>query len=361
MSAPALVAPPIRVCLEDAYSRIAGGRNDPPPAIEKQWYLYWSGIANRLNGLVGYGPSDQRPDASSVADGGLYMQLDPGYVIYQSIQGEWHYVAGTMYGTLNPDQRPLGLGPNDAGFDFRAIDTDPEYSGREYIWSGSVWVETTPARYNTHAERLAMVPAQTVSGMLWAETDRSGVIYQLQAGAWHFLAGTMWGTLSPDQRPTDLGVNDAGFTFRGTDVARSFIWSGSAWIETTPPLAGDVQHANSSGNLALTTAPVAIPGAALTLNRAGRYLVTGNFTFNMTLDAGFGLRGRLFVGGADQGNEVLVTAFNNAQYMGTSQQWVYVAGAAGIGIELRALKDGGTGTSNTVAPATSITALWVSS
>jgi len=235
MSVPALVAPPIRVCLEDAFTRAAGGRDDPPPATEKQWYLFWSGLAGRLNGLVGYGRSDERPDPGSVPDGALYGQIDPGYVIYQSIEGEWHYVAGTMYATLNPDQRPTGLGPNDAGFDFRAVDTDPQYSGREFIWSGSVWVEATQARFGTHAARLALTPAGIVNGMLWSETDRSEVIYQNQGGTWHYLAGTMYGTMSPDQRPTGLGVNDAGFQFRSTDLpARFFIWSGTAWTEATP-------------------------------------------------------------------------------------------------------------------------------
>jgi hypothetical protein len=98
----------------------------------------------------------------------------------------------------------------------------------------------------------------------------------------------------------------------------------------------------------------------LTLNRAGRYLITGNFTFNMTLDAGFGLRGELVAGGAAQGGGVLVTAFNNAEYSATSQQWLYQAAAAGVQVLLQAYKDGGTGSSNAVAPATSITAQWIS-
>jgi hypothetical protein len=48
----------------------------------------------------------------------------------------------------------------------------------------------------------------------------------------------MWGTVSPDQRPTDLGVNDAGFDFRGTDQQREFIWSQTAWVEVTPVTGG---------------------------------------------------------------------------------------------------------------------------
>jgi hypothetical protein len=44
----------------------------------------------------------------------------------------------------------------------------------------------------------------------------------------------MWGTYSPDQRPTDLGARDAGFDFRGTDIVRQSLWSGTAWESPDP-------------------------------------------------------------------------------------------------------------------------------
>jgi hypothetical protein len=183
------------------------------------------------------------------------------------------------------------------------------------------------------------------------------VIYQLQAGVWHYLAGTMWGTLVPDQRPTDLGANDAGFDFRGTDQQREFIWSGSVWVEVTAVQAGDVQIAYSSSNLTLTTGAAAIPGVSLVLNRAGRYLITGHFTF-VILDAGIGMHGELVAGGATQGSGVLVTG--NSVYAASSQQWIYQAASAGVQVYLQAYKDGGTAGSATVTPFTSITAQWIS-
>lgn len=172
-----------------------------------------------------------RPDAGSVADGAIYVESDRS-VIYVAEGGEWHYLAGTMWGTLSPDERPTDLGVNDAGFDFRTTDTNATYAPREFIWSGSQWVEATPVTYGSHFDR-PPANAQNPPRMIYVENDRSGVIYQQQANAWHFLAGTMWGTYSPDQRPTDLGVNDAGFSFRATDQVKSFIWSGSAWVDTT--------------------------------------------------------------------------------------------------------------------------------
>jgi hypothetical protein len=136
-----------------------------------------------------------------------------------------------MFGTLSPDQRPTDLGPAaDVGFLFRTT-TDP---AQAFAWSGTAWIETTPIRYGTHAERLAAPIADLVSGMLWMETDRGSVIYQNQGGTWLYLAGTMWDTLVPDQRPTDLGVFDAGFDFRTTDPPpREFIWNQTAWVEVT--------------------------------------------------------------------------------------------------------------------------------
>src|SRR5262245_49736042 len=85
--------------------------------------------------------------------------------------------------------------------------------------------------YGPHADRpdTGIMP----TGALYIETDRGNVIYQNIDGNWQYLTGTMWGTVSPDQRPTDLGVHDAGFQFRGTDQARQFLWSQSAWVEVT--------------------------------------------------------------------------------------------------------------------------------
>lgn len=208
--------------------------NDPEATDQtaKEWYLYWQKSGQRintLNGMISYGDHADRLNPSLAPDGALFVDSDYSGIVYQNQGGKWHYTAGTMWGTLNPDQRPVGLGANDAGFTFRAIDTDQNYAAREFVWSGSIWVETTPARYGTHAARLGFTNPE--NGELFVEYDRNGVIYQNQFGAWHFLAGIMWGTLSPDQRPTDLGANDAGFTFRGSDQAREYIWSGTVWVE----------------------------------------------------------------------------------------------------------------------------------
>ena len=233
----------------------------------KEWYLYWKNSGDRINTLnrmVAQGNHGDRPDAGDAPDGAIYVEADRS-VIYINEGGEWHYLAGTMWGTLNPDQRPAGLGVNDAGFEFRSIDSSDTYAPRTFVWSGTEWIETTLVLYGLHANR-PVADEKTPPRTLYVETDRSGVIYQQQANAWHFLAGTMWGTLSPDQRPTDLGANDAGFTFRGTDIARSYVWSGTIWIETTPL----IDPTTSKGDLITRTStavvrqPIGTDGQVLT-------------------------------------------------------------------------------------------------
>lgn len=190
------------------------------------------------------GTHNGRPAPGDAPDGALYVESDRT-VLYSNINGAWHYIGGTMWGTINPDQRPTDLGVNDAGFDFRTVDQP----AREFIWSQAYWVEVTPVRFGTHAQRLAVDVTRVIEQMLWVETDRT-VLYQLMlvsgsTPVWQYIAGTMWGTLSPDQRPADLGTHDAGFDFRGTDQQREFIWSQGAWIEVTP-IAGSagLTHSN---------------------------------------------------------------------------------------------------------------------
>jgi hypothetical protein len=106
-------------------------------------------------------------------------------------------------------------------------------------------LQASSTAFGPHANRPA--PDEMSDGALYVEIDR-GVIYSNQNGVWQYVAGTMFGTLSPDQRPTDLGADDGGFTFRGTDQQREFIWSQTAWIEVTPspqtPWATDIDGAN---------------------------------------------------------------------------------------------------------------------
>ena len=316
-----------------------------------------------------YGSHEDRPDPSNTQNGAIYIEIERGS-IYQNWNGVWQFITGTMWGTLSPDQRPTDLGVNDGGFDYRTTD-DP---AREFIWSQTEWIEATPVRYGTHAARLAVVVAQVIDQLLWVETDR-GVLYQLQTGTtWQYIAGVMWGTMSPDQRPTDLGTHDAGFDFRSTDAPpREFIWSQTAWVETTAPQAGLEQYAQASAGLTLTTGAADIPGATLTLTRAGHHLITGCFDVagSGVGDVGFAMVGQLMADGVVQPALVVFqpmvissTGVSTGTIIATPrytiyQQWAYVAPSPGKVVKLQAYKTGGTGASVT-ATMTTISALWVS-
>lgn len=239
------------------------------------------------------GAHADRPVPGDVPEGAFYVESDRG-VIYQNQGGNWQYIAGVMYGTIFPDQRPTDLGTYDAGFEYRAADSDPGNTGRDFIWDGTAWIETTPVLYGVHADR--PLPADAPARCIYVETDR-GPIYQSQLGVWTYLAGTMWGTLSPDERPTDLGVHDVGFTFR-TNVApaREFIWSQTAWVEVTP-VTGAVNLTHANAVTKVGAAGQIVEGGITDLS-AGN---SGKISITAAGDVGIGVgsaQGRLDVKGA---------------------------------------------------------------
>lgn len=225
----------------------------------------------------------------------------------------------------------------------------------------------------THADRLdpETDPGNFRIGTVFYETDRN-VYYQARiaitppatepAPFWQYMTGTMWGTMTPDERPTDLGVHDAGFEFRSTDLpARQFLWSQTAWVEVGAASgSGDAQIAYATGNLTLTTTATDISGASIVLARIGRYLITGNFTFQIAGDTNQAMRGTLAVSGANQLQQGLVMAPATNTVLGTTQQWLITVASTGETVVLRGHKDGGTGTSSAIATLTSISAIWIS-
>lgn len=305
---------------------------------------------------------EEKNDPANYRPGTWYWETDRE-VLYQvrvvAGQPQWVYVLGTMSGTRSPDQRPTDLGEFDAGFQFAATDT-----GQIYAWDGSAWVDITNypyAVYGTHAARVAQNVSLMADGALWCETDRNNVLYQLQGGIWWYVSGTMYGTMSPDQRPTDLGVHEGGFDFRSTDLpARQFLWSQTAWVEVTAQT-GDIQIAYGTAGVTLTTTAQDLPGLSITLNRTGKYLITGVFDLRGdTGDAAHLLIGQLVANGTVQPKlGFMSTGSGGANKGSVTQQWGYVAATTGIAIKLQAWKDGGSGSSAAQGEST-LTALWVS-
>jgi hypothetical protein len=89
------------------------------------------------------------------------------------------------------------------------------------------------AYVGTHAQRLSIGPYNVKAGALFYETDRTALYMAITSGSariWKVIAGHMIGTLSPDTKPTDLGINDKGFIFEEeTTFHHKYKWTGSAW------------------------------------------------------------------------------------------------------------------------------------
>jgi hypothetical protein len=213
----------------------------------------------------------------------------------------------------------------------------------------------------THEERLALLPGNAPDGALWVETDRGNVVYQVQIDAdgepqWVYLAGAMSGTLTPDERPTDLGDLDAGFQFAAADTGQTFQWSGTAWVDITPapPEENSVEVAYASAPVTLTPDAQDVPGCALTAARAGRYLVTACFDF-INNDTGFACIGTL----EGETSVALLTSYASDPLEATvSQQWV-VDVEADHTFQLIAWKTVATVGGSSVSTQSSISATWI--
>jgi hypothetical protein len=315
-------------------------------------------------------PDDPKYDPANFRPGTWFWETDRT-VLYQvrvvpvvpatvppTSEPQWVYVLGTMEAPLA--SRPTDLGPYDAGFQFAATDT-----GQLYYWDGAVWVDITPypyAIYGTHAERLAQDVDEMADGALWCETDRGNALYQIQGGVWWYIAGTMFGTLSPDERPTDLGVHDAGFDFRtSVPPPQEFMWSQTAWVEITPTSeSNECNLASASGNLTLTTSVQDIPGTTIIVTKSGRYFLQGVFDFycSGSGDAGTYFTGLLDVNGLSAPQFAYFSPQASTNRATVTQQWLADLTPGAI-LKLQATKSGGTGASLAIASNTTLSALWV--
>jgi hypothetical protein len=217
--------------------------------------------------------------------------------------------------------------------------------------------------YDTHGNRLRKYAASANLGALFFETDR-GTVYQSQyvnnAPVWAYVTGTMVAAIA--NQPGDLVASDKWFMFLTNDTFQQFQWSGSAWVEITQSLLAQIAYATA--DLTLTTAFQDVPGATITLTRAGRHLVSA--AFDLSLDGAGGdaaktLTGQLVADGTAQAPVVEMST--NGTLLGVySQQWLYTAAATGKVLKLRAMKSAvpvGAGASKCRQTNTSISALWI--
>ena len=197
---------------------------------------------DKLAKLVTYGAHADRPDPANMPDGALYVETDRG-VIYANEGGVWQYVAGTMWDTLSPDNRPTDLGAHDAGI---RLPHDRPASARIHLVADGM--DRGDAGSIRHA-RAALGGCRSRRSSIRrygskltevlsinSRTERPGNTSPAPCGE----------PSSPIKGPTDLGTHDAGFDFRTTDAPpREFIWSQTAWVETTSISGGaNLTHPN---------------------------------------------------------------------------------------------------------------------
>lgn len=116
-----------------------------------------------------------------------------------------------------------------------------------------------------------------------------------------------------------------------------------------------------SGNLTLTPAPTDISGAAVALDRIGKWRITGTFALFGTGDTGQILAGALALTGGT-GSATGGSAFQtitDGQWEMCSQAWIVTVTAITVTAKLQGSKNAGAGTSVVAAGSTNIAAEWM--
>lgn len=119
----------------------------------------------------------------------------------------------------------------------------------------------------THAARLSTFPAASYTyGTLFRETDRNilYVDYNNSGHVWRYAGGIYEAVFA--SRPADLGTDDIGFPFYGTNTGAYYLWDGSAWQLVGGAGAGFVTTTGSpsSGNLTKFSGATSVTSADLT-------------------------------------------------------------------------------------------------
>lgn len=239
------------------------------------------------------GPHSKRPPARLIQKNDTYYETDRtvSYInLYRipllTITAYWRYEFGEMVAVLT--SRPTDLGFNDAGFLFRDQTTQDQYR-----WDGSAWLlivlpieqiiftngapitatqgqvnfndvlpappggkvnvkwqqsgagpnsisayidaaaSTQTVYFGIHATRIAFYPPADYTDKWFIETDRLSV-YVSDGTNWNYVTTYLsgpFGTLAV--KPTDLGAFDTGFLYQSTDFYRSYIWTGSGWVDAS--------------------------------------------------------------------------------------------------------------------------------
>lgn len=118
--------------------------------------------------------TDTYPGLSQVADSGAQSAIR---LVWDRIGLLVLSTTTPTSGTLNPDTKPTGLGPKDAGRIFLATDYN-----RRYRWTGTAWEDdpAAPTRYQISFFLAGSTPQPTTG---WVACDGTTVNASTAAGA----------------------------------------------------------------------------------------------------------------------------------------------------------------------------------
>lgn len=111
---------------------------------------------------------------------------------------------------------------------------------------GSLDTLTGSAMRGTHGARTTLAPSSLPDGALFVETDRNGLVYQVQAGVWMYVSGTYQRTQAQlAALIATLTTADIGMRIYVTDYVH-VLWCSAAttvgWAPEDDHRAGEISH-----------------------------------------------------------------------------------------------------------------------
>lgn len=171
------------------------------------------------------------------------------------------------------------------------VTTAPYVSGQFYRYDATtmVWTLLTGGGggsviIDTNANRdINYPPVSTPTGSLYIDNDRQAIYYN-SGLAWVLVAGLGFGPSA--SKYLDLGANDVGFTWYGTDNFTIYVWDGTVWAVVTQQsaLAGSHGDRISYGNGTVAGSVLtATSGPAFMSYWVGSRIGIGGFLFTITI------------------------------------------------------------------------------
>jgi hypothetical protein len=177
-------------------------------------------LSSKVSGIKSYVPEVANKDLSA----GGSNPINVTGLVGSLAQTQSSCIMGTRAQRANTSA-------NNLGSLYYETDTGLTYIAKSVSGVGT-WIYASGVYQDTYANRPTVTESD--NGLPFYATDQN-VLYVVEAGSWIWLAGIMFGTITPDQRPT-LAAGDIGFRFFALDatILREQYWTGTVWAYVTP-------------------------------------------------------------------------------------------------------------------------------